>query len=370
MKKLMCTFFLLIGISPLFAQHPSLIYVGEQDRHVQGIVYDTEKELLYLSFTTCFVVSDADGKIIASVDEINGHLGAMTFDPKTRKVYASLEEKADEIGASISHGLGQKTHKESAFYVVEIDVDKLTTRNTKAENVMRKISIDKANEFYRDSVSVNGKTLKHRYGCSGIDGVCIAPALGKSTQSKNHLYVACGIYSDTTRNDNDYQILLCYDLEALQKGKNTPAEVIFVKTGNTSYGVQNMAYDALNDQILLAVYRGKKPQYPNYDLFAIERSKKVFKAKLDNVPYENKKVKQAQVSQAWYFKYGSTGFYSLGDGTWYFAEGGRVVDSQSGKKRYYSKTTLYRRCKQGDVPFQKVSEPSFRTSMSPSPQVR
>lgn len=52
--------------------------------------------------------ADTNGTVIASVDKIHGHLGAITFDPNTRNAYASLELKDDSIGSAISKGLGEK----------------------------------------------------------------------------------------------------------------------------------------------------------------------------------------------------------------------------------------------------------------------
>jgi len=41
--------------------------------------------------------------------------------------------------------------------------------------------------------------------------VTFAPAFGQSRDGKKYLYVAYGIYGDTLRTDNDYQVILAYD---------------------------------------------------------------------------------------------------------------------------------------------------------------
>ena len=71
------------------------------------------------------------GNILASIDRIQGHLGAMTFNPETRKVYASLECKDDEIGAGIAKTLNVNTvsRADSRFFIAIIDVDRLGHRN-------------------------------------------------------------------------------------------------------------------------------------------------------------------------------------------------------------------------------------------------
>ncbi len=61
-----------------------------------------------------------------------------------------------------------------------------------------------------------------------------------------YLYVAHGIYNDIKRNDNDYQVILCYDTAEWNKhslllsqnnlhksGFEKPLHKFFVYTGNT-----------------------------------------------------------------------------------------------------------------------------------------
>ena len=82
--------------------YPNLIRLNGDKLHIQGIAFDHKKNCIYSSFTSAFYKSDINGKIIGSVAGINGHLGAITFDAKSRKVYASLEFKNDDIGKNIS----------------------------------------------------------------------------------------------------------------------------------------------------------------------------------------------------------------------------------------------------------------------------
>ena len=127
--------------------------------------------------------------------------------------------------------------------------------------------------------------MAHRFGCSGIDGVTFAPRFG-SGEEGDWLYVAYGIYGDTLRTDNDYQVLLAYDTKEWKRyeqplsqsnlhksGPAAPDRKYFVRTGNTSYGIQNLAYDPASGNLYAAVYKGKKPHYPNWSLFVIDGSK-------------------------------------------------------------------------------------------------
>lgn len=372
--------FLLFSIPILFVNFlcraqvlPDSVFVGGQAMHVQGLAYDKEKNVMYFSFTSRFLKTDMNGKILASIDRIQGHLGAMTFNPADRKVYASLECKDDEIGRNISKALDINGVSEggSVFYIAIIDVDKMTGIGMNPENddVLKTVCIREACRDYAGSVNINGKEIKHIYGCSGIDGVTIAPKPGTDCD-KPYLYIGYGIYGDTTRFDNDYQVLLRYDIAELTKkakhvefgslhtsGPDKPLDKYFVYTGNSNYGVQNMAYSPEEDCIFLAVYKGKKKQMPNYDLFPVDLKAKAKKSVIQGVEYANKQ-KMLQLAQlgekdpatkisGWRFKWGSTGLCYLGGGLWFISENSKNPDT----KKYQCTARLYKRSNNSVKPF-------------------
>ncbi len=315
------------------SSYPDLIQINGGKLHVQGLAFDHKEQCLYCSFTSEFYKTDLEGNIIGSIVGINGHLGAMTFDENTRKVYASLELKDDEIGSHISETLGVEAYsrQESNFYVAEIDVNKITGLNIAFEDAVTLHQIKEAGNDYNAKVVVDGIELEHKYGCSGIDGVTLAPAFGKNVGGKKYLYVAYGIYGDNERQDNDYNIILCYDLKDLSK----LLKKYFIFTGNTRYGIQNLAYDDYTDKMFLAVYKGNKPQYPNYSLFALDMSQEPFLEELKGVPYQDEAVLQLKFSSAWHFKYGSTGLCPLGDGYYYISEKAKENGQQICKAKLY-----------------------------------
>ena len=103
-------------------------------------------------------------------------------------------------------------------------------------------------------------------------GTAIGPMFGAAPYSKPYLFVAYGVYGDPTRFDNDHQVLLGYDLAALNAAARPLQEAIrhggeelrpvgryFVFTGNTTYGVQNLEYDAATGHYLMAVYPKLRP---------------------------------------------------------------------------------------------------------------
>ena len=290
---------------------PSKVEVKIKSKdHVQGMAIDTAARCFYLSFTTSMVKVDYEGNVLASIDSINGHLGAMTFDAASRKLYASLECKDDVIGQGIAKHLGKETFTQSKFYIMVFDVD---AGNPVVEGQ------------WEVTEAIND--YKIRYGCSGIDGVTIAPQIGKK-KGKPRLYVAYGIYGDISRRDNDHQILLEYKLDQFKPGATPKASAkYFVFTGNTNWGVQNLCYDPKTGCIFMACYAGKKPEYPNFSLFAVPVVQKPVKKVLRGLEEDGEHLSLALWQQGllsnvkglrgWRFGDLTTGVCTLGDGTWF-----------------------------------------------------
>lgn len=323
---------------------PKVMRALGQNHHVQGLAFDAEAGCMYYSFTTTFQKTDLQGNVLGSIRNIQGHLGAMTFDPVTRKVYASLEFKDDAIGA----GLSAFAKGNSRFYIAVIDVDKVVSMDMEPENndVLRTVCLEDVVDDYAAKVELGGQTVDHRYSCSGIDGVTIAPRIGKRG-GKNYLYCAYGIYRGDSRSDNDYQVIGRYDLAQIDRvatsvrfevedkaGIPKPLEKYFVYTGNTDWGVQNMCYDAFTGKMFMCVYRGHKKEFPNYSLYAVDVACKPVKAALKGVDYDKERHPQPCLSQdglkdpstgvtGWNFGLGSTGVASVGGGWFIFSENGR-----------------------------------------------
>lgn len=321
---------------------PANVYAQGAKNHVQGIVCDTAAGRMYFSFTTSLIKTDLSGNVLATVEKIQGHLGAMTFNPEDRKVYASLECKDDAIGASLSSFAKGK----SMFYVAIIDVDKLDKVGMSSEgnDAFKIVCIKEAGADYAATCVLGGEEVEHRYGCSGIDGITIAPKLGRKG-GKSFLYTAYGIYGDPSRTDNDHQVLLRYDLKKLNEhagvvrfgdfyseGPVSPEEKYFVFTGNTNWGVQNLAYDAASGKMMMAVYKGKKPAHENHDLYAFDLKTRPARRVLEGVSYDGSKHPVIGSSstpvQGWSFKWGSCGLFPVGEGLFYIAENGKTSDGR------------------------------------------
>lgn len=330
--------------------------------HIQGIAVDTRREYIYYSYTTMLVKADMQGRVVGTVTGLMGHLGCLDFNDADGRLYGSLEYKNDAIGRGILSMQGSKEEVTDGFYVAIFDVDRITREGMDAERdgIMTAVFLGEVLDDYKAGIETAEGTIPHRYGCSGIDGLSFGPRFGRNG-GRQYLTVAYGIYGDTERTDNDYQVLLQYDTRDWQRyerplsqsamhrsGPDRADGRYFVFTGNTTYGVQNLEYDAASRCWFMAVYAGKKPQYPNYTLFAADGAARPVKRILDGVPYARRGyvVPLAQAGledgatgiRGWRFRYGATGLCSLGEGYFYISHDYRNAEGQGSVIRLYRLT--------------------------------
>lgn len=333
---------------------PDSIHIqARKNFHIQGIAMDKEHQYFYVSYTTQLVKFDIQGKPVGSVSGLLGHLGCISYNPEDGKIYGSLEYKNDEIGRNISDNSIGCRENATIFYIAVFDVDKINRLGMDGlkDGVMKTVCLPTVKQLYNGVAEVDGRKYEHIYGCSGIDGVTFGPKFG-TKGGKLFLTVALGIYSDLNRFDNDYQVLLQYPWPKVMKksmpldlnnmhseGPRKPAAIYFAYTGNTSYGVQNLEYDAYSDLWFMAVYRGKKKQFPNYRLFAIDNTIKPTKEVLKGNGLKKGFVLQlsrdgiydkSSSVYGWNFPYGSMGIQSLGEG-WFY-----IFHPDKNKKGIYS----------------------------------
>lgn len=374
MKKIVL---ILIAVVMLFAdvqaqslsELPAKIFSGLQGKHhVQGIVVDTKNGYVYFSFTTKLLKTDLQGNLIGSIEGLTGHLGCLTYNPEDGRIYASIEYKNDSIGVGIAGESAKE--RPSVFYIAIIDGDKITRpgMSPNDDGVFTTVFLgDVMKDYYGKTIN-GGKTLDHRYGCSGIDGVSFAPQPGKPG-SKPVLYVAYGVYGDTLRTDNDYQVLLTYntsDWKSYERpmlqnalhmsGPAKPLARYFVYTGNTNWGIQNLNYNPEINALVAAVYKGSKPNFPNFSIFAIDLDKPAKKTQLRGFDNKEKGLvlplkklgihDEATDTYGWRFPDGNTGLCYIGEGLYY-------VSKKKSKPEQSSTLTLYRWTGAQDGPFKK-----------------
>lgn len=339
---------------------PTSIYSGAyKEGHVQGIAIDKQRGYVYYSFTTMLLKTDMLGNPIGSVIKLAGHLGCITYDTEKNAVYGSLELKHDSIGAGIISRTGWDPSSEDSFYLVCFDCNAIIRMNMNAETdgVMKAVYLSDVVKDYTETDEVSGKA--HRYGCSGIDGTGLGPVFGTTANSPKKIMIAYGIYGETDRDDNDYQVILQYDPSVIERfgqplnqaaphhsGPDCCEEKYFFYTGNTCFGIQNLEYDPYTENWFVAVYRGRKTDFDNYNMYFIDgkirpnisvlsgRSGEtglVLTSALFGVKGKQKSIRGAM------FSYGQTGMVSMGDGTFYFSHHG----SNKENHEFYTEINKY-----------------------------
>lgn len=376
--RLALTVAVLFGFAPVVAARPvgppPLTQNGGSwhSGHVQGIAVDLKGGYIYYSFTNLLAKYDFDGKLVGTLVGWTGHLGDLDFNPADGKVYGSLEYKEDK-----------------AFYIAVIDVSRLDRVGVEAgrTEIFRTVYLPEVARDYAADVNGDGRfdgddgkfrgdvaaSPDHRYGCSGIDGVAFGPEFGRS-DGPRYLTVAYGIYGNTQRSDNDHQVLLQYDISDWARyaspltetapHRNGPAAVhgkYFVRTGNTTYGVQNLSYDDAQHRWFMGVYQGKKAAFPNYRLFAVDASAKPAEGDLIGVPdgrgWERGRLlpladdglKDAASGVRGWNQKADVGSQPIGHGLFYLSENRKIGDMQT------ADLTLVRWTGDPDRPFVSVT---------------
>ncbi|NRQ40701.1 hypothetical protein HII36_54175 [Nonomuraea sp. NN258] len=355
-----------LAAGPRPAELPGEIYGGAwQAGHVQGIAIDRANGFMYFSFTNLLVKTDLKGNPVGSVTGFTGHLGDLDFNTKDGRVYGSLEYKAQE-----------------SFYIAIFDADRITSMGMDAQtsDVVSTVYLKEVVDDYTADMNGDGRfdgnvadTPDHRYGCSGIDGVSFGPEFGKK-HGKQKLTVAYGVYSNVNRQDNDHQVLLQYDVNQWKKYERPLTESAphtsgpertdgkyFVHTGNTRYGVQNLDYDAHTGNWMMAVYKGAKPQFPNYSFFMVDGSAEPRRGEIKGQPQPEQGSllslapggleHEASGVRGWQFT-GEYGLTSLDDGRYYVSKAGTL--NEGGVTKQTAHAQLYRWTGQSPTPFTRL----------------
>lgn len=354
---------------------PRVIESGEfvATGHVQGIAVCPEKNFICYSFTTVLVKTDLAGNLIGTCGGLVGHLGCIDYNKEDGRVWGSLEYKNDVIGKGIMKTLGKEGEAlaENAFYAVAFDVDKIDRVGLDAERdgIMTAVYLP---DVVADYEGKGKDGADHRYACSGIDGTAFGRAFGAPEGSPTVLMIAYGVYGDTARRDNDHQIILQYDWRRFGEYEKPLSQAAphhsgptadaryFLYTGNTSYGIQNLCYDPTTNYYFAAVYRGKKENFPNYDMFVIDGDRAPQMGELAGLDGEcGLKLSLAPVgvhhapsdTRGFEFPWGATGMHALGDGYFYISH---ETSTKTPPRVYASTVVLYRYTGDAEMPFVEV----------------
>lgn len=285
-------------------------------KHCQGIAIDSQNGFIYYSYTNVFVKCDLEGNVVGAIENIEGHLGDICYNESDGMVYASLNPPG-----------------KTALYVAIINVAKLNKSGLDAEKckLIRTVHLPQVWSDFTAKVEIGEKTYSRRYGVSGTDAMCFGPSF--KTGKGNYLTVSCGTTPQNERNDNDYQILLQYDVRNWWKEYSQPLDFsephhvgpekhngkYFVYTGTTNYGVQTMTYFHELNLWLMNVYPTTKDSFQKYTLFIIDG---------DVAPKKQALKGQPKKDEQWILTLYQDGNYDKNTGIygWYAFNGARGMD--------------------------------------------
>ena len=324
--------FTLIDILPL-----SLASGSWDVKHCQGMAIDTYKGYVYYSYTNSFVKCDLEGNVIGTITGIKGHLGDICYNKEDGRVYASYNPS------------GKK-----ALYTAIIDVDNLNGINLDALecNLIRTVHLKEVWKDYSTNVTftetqmvevssansidtvekvVSEKIYKRKYGVTGTDAVTFGPSF--STGKGNYFTVSCGVTPNTERTDNDYQILIQYDVNGWwdtwakplsfdsfhHSGPEGHNGKYFIYTGSTTYGVQTMTYFREMNLWILNVYTTKKTGFVNYNMFIVDGDVQPRREYLIGQPKDDEQYVLSLYQDGEYDK--KTGIYG-----WHVSKGNKGIE--------------------------------------------
>ena len=294
-------------------------------RHCQGMAIDTHKGYVYYSYTNTFVKCDLEGNVMGTITGIQGHLGDICFNENDGKVYCSYNPS------------GKK-----ALYTAIVDVDNLNEIGLKALEcgLIRTVHLKEVYKDFSAKVQVGEKVFSRKYGVSGTDGVCFGPSF--STGKGNYFTVACGLTPQTNRSDNNYQILIQYNVknwwdhysrplsftEFHHNGPDKHNGKFFIYTGNTNYGVQTMTYFRELNVWMLNVYPTTKSTFKKYNMYIVDGDVKPRKEILKGQPtqddeqyvlslYQDGEFDKKTGIYGWYASLGNKGMTYISDGLFY-----------------------------------------------------
>ena len=260
--------------------------------------------------------------------------------------------------------------KENAFYIAIFDVDKIDRPNMDAtrDGIMKAVYVPDVVDWY-DGKRADGSA--NSFTVSGIDGLSIGPVFGAPKNSETRLMLCSGIYENPEVNsENDYHTILQFDWRELDRiaaplSQLEPHHIgmrcetnYFLDIAKTTWGIQNLEYDAYNQSWLVCVYRGKKEGSPNLPMYIIDGTVAPI---LRDSPYDKAVPHLTLRQEGIYheetglygtrFPKGQEGVYSFGNGLYYFAYAFKTEEKKNG-----GIIKLCRRTNDPQEPFAPVEE--------------
>ncbi len=198
-----------------------------QNYHLQG--FTTDNEFVYWSFTDSLVKTNLNNTVIAQVPVLGGHLG--DIDYYGGKIYASL------MGNALR---GEPWGQWTSFHIDVFDCDTLALE--------KMIRLDPCYKMHAN--------IPENHGFRGIDGV----AVKSGADGRPELWVAAAL---ETAPEYDKQMLMHFNLDG------ELIEIKYFKTGNTTFGIQNLDYEDDTGLFWFTTYGGHKEFQTNTGLFSV-----------------------------------------------------------------------------------------------------
>lgn len=272
--------------------------------HLQGICSDDEGKYMYASFTNMMVKVDmVSGKVVGTVvgmaaGSISGgaHIGDICY--YDGKIYGSMEYKSSR-----------------RWYICVFDGDKITDMNMPytTPGLMYALYVPQVGDDFQNVLDSgennmvsgynNAKSMGHRYGTGGIDGITFGTLPGKGydtdgdgvadvlTGDKRYMIVAHGPYANAKRYDNENFVFLVFDPDDITSANLIPftekmltadytedqlfhyKHKMFCYAGNQMYGVQQLEYDEMTGDFWMECYtKSDGSEFPAYTRYLIDGS--------------------------------------------------------------------------------------------------
>ena len=270
--------------------------------HLQGICSDDEGKYMYASFTNIMVKIDiVTGEIVGSVVGMaagsissGAHIGDICY--YDGKIYGSMEYKSAR-----------------RWYICVFDGDMITEMDMPytTPGLMYALYVPQVGEDFQNVLDSgennmssgynNAKSMGHRYGTGGIDGITFGTLPGGgydtdgdgdvdiSTGNKRYMIVAHGPYANAKRYDNENFVFLVFDPDDITENNLIPftekmltasytedqvfryRHKMFCYAGNQQYGVQQLEYDELTGDLWMECYsKSDGSEFPAQTRFAID----------------------------------------------------------------------------------------------------
>ena len=263
--------------------------------HLQGIAVDDELKYMFFSYTSALAIIEiATGELVAScggfgqgsfgtpggshlgcIDYYDGHIyGSLEYKDPGKKFFLAIFDVERMLEQGVGVSVSEQDMDEPICTAVLLEEPTRDFRAAVDTNVF-----SGQDEFGHATNEANNG---HYFACSGIDGV----SMGKWPGGKDdeiYMIVAYGVYqfSSSARQDNTYNVLEYYKLSDIWNADGTQtqwnksytytdgihqdwakdeaawlaaAKTLYVYTGNTSYGSQNIEYEWDTGDVVLYTY--------------------------------------------------------------------------------------------------------------------